>query len=61
VVAEVAVRAGLRGRTGEAPQQLRYVMEPSTTQSWRIADIVYPGEPSFWLSTYLEQLLAPQP
>jgi len=61
VVAEVAVRAGLRGRTGEAPQQLRYVMEPSPTQSWRIADIVYPGEPSFWLSTYLEQLLAPQP
>ena len=61
VVAEVAVRAGLRGRTGDAPQQLRYVMEPSPTQGWRIADVVYPGEPSFGLSTYLEQLLAPQP
>lgn len=60
-VAEVAVRTGLRGRPAEAPHQLRYVMEPSPTQGWRIANIVYPGEPTFRLSTYLEQLLAPQP
>ena len=45
----------------DAPQQLRFVFQHLPKEGWRIADIVYPGEPSFRLSTYLEQLLAPQP
>lgn len=57
----VAVWAGLRGRAAEQPQQLRYVFRLSPSDGWRIADIVYPGEPSFRLSTYLRQLLQEQP
>lgn len=59
--ARVAVRAGLRGRAASQPQQLRYVFQQSPDDGWRIADIVYPGEPSFRLSTYLRQLLNEQP
>jgi len=57
VEALVAVHAGLRGRPAEAPQQLRYVLHPSGAAGWRIADIIYASEPSFRLSTYLQQLL----
>ena len=61
LVARVAVRAGLAGRTTEPPQELRYVMDAPASGGWRIADIVYPGEPTFRLTDYLQQLLAPQP
>ena len=61
VVARVAVQTGLPGRNPVPPKQLRYLMEPSQEAGWRIADIVYPEEPTFRLSSYLRQLLSPSP
>jgi hypothetical protein len=59
--ARVAVQAGLRKRPLEAPQQLRYQLEPGPAGSWRIADIVYAHPAGFRLSSYLDELLAPRP
>ena len=58
--AQVAVQAGLRGRTAEPPQQLRFVFQHLPTEGWRIADIVYLHAPSFRLSTYLRNLVEEQ-
>ncbi len=55
----VAVQAGLRNRPAEAPQQLRYRMRPGPGGTWRIADIHYPGNPGFRLSSFLADLLKP--
>lgn len=63
--AAVAVQAGLRGRTMEAPQQLRYSLQQDSSGSWRIADITYllndPNNPSSVLSAILADLLKPAP
>jgi len=56
----VAVRAGLRNRSDEPLQQLRYILQNSQPEGWRIADIVYPGEPAFRLIPYLQHLLQEQ-
>lgn len=58
--AAVSVRVGLRNRPAEAPVQLRYRMRPGPGGSWRIADIHYPGEPGFRLSSFLAELLEPR-
>ncbi len=55
----VSVRAGLRNRPAETPQQLRYVMRPGPGGTWQIADILYRGDPGFRLTTFLAELLAP--
>ena len=47
---------GLRGRSSEQPQQLEYRMVQRDGR-WRIADIHYPGEPGFSLSSFLNSLL----
>lgn len=60
LLARIDVRAGLRGRGNDPPQQLRYELVDWGPNGWRIADIVYPGAPSLRLSTYLSKLLAPQ-
>jgi hypothetical protein len=57
----VAVQAGLRNRPSEAPQQLRYRLVRGPAGSWTIADIVYAHPAGFLLSSYLAELLAPQP
>jgi hypothetical protein len=57
----VAVQAGLRNRASEAPQQLRYQLVRGPAGSWKIADIVYSHPAGFRLSSYLAELLAPQP
>ena len=44
---------------GESPQRLRFRLEQQSEGSWRIADILYPGEPGFQLSAYLQELLKP--
>jgi hypothetical protein len=59
--ARVAVQAGLRNRTMEAPQQLRYQLVRGPAGSWKIADIVYAHPAGFRLSSYLAELLAPKP
>lgn len=57
LTAWVAVQAGLRGRMAEPPQRLRYILRQIPGEGWRIADIIYPQEPSFRLTTYLHELL----
>ena len=54
--AEVSVDTGLGGRSSGRPQQLEYSMVLRDGR-WRIADIHYPGEPGFSLSTFLSSLL----
>jgi hypothetical protein len=51
----VEVFAGL-GPSRTSPVPLDYVLSPAS-QSWRIADIRYPGEVSFSLRSYLQGLL----
>ena len=55
----VSVKAGLRDRLSEAPQQLRYqlVMDPFGT--WKIADIVYSANSGYNrpLTSFLAELL----
>ncbi|NQV10727.1 MAG: hypothetical protein HQ527_06140 [Cyanobacteria bacterium] len=55
------VLAGLRNRPLEAPHQLRYQLVRGPAGSWKIADIVYSHPAGFRLSSYLAELLAPQP
>jgi hypothetical protein len=60
----VAVQAGLRGRTSEPPQQLRYRLQQDPSGRWRIADIIYlqsDATPPFTLSGILADLLRPAP
>ena len=61
--AAVAVEAGLRGRTSERPQQLRYSLQQDSSGRWRIADITYlhnqPETPPSSLSGILADLLKP--
>lgn len=57
VEALVAVQVGLRGRSAEPPQQLRYLLRESSAHGWRIDDITYPEIPPFRLRTYLQELL----
>ncbi|MCT0206433.1 ABC transporter substrate-binding protein [Synechococcus sp. CS-1332] len=59
--ARVAVQAGLRNRPMEAPQQLRYQLVSGPAGTWKIADIVYAHPAGFRLTSYLAELLAPQP
>ena len=54
--AQVAVDTGLRGRSSGRPQQLEFRMVQRDGR-WRIADIHYPGEPGFSLSSFLNSLL----
>ena len=54
--AEVSVDTGLGGRSSGQPQQLEYRMV-LRDGLWRIADIHYPGEPRFSLSSFLSSLL----
>ena len=54
--AEVSVDTGLGGRSSGRPQQLEYRMVLRDGR-WRIADIHYPGEPGFSLSSFLSSLL----
>ena len=54
--AQVSVDTGLRGRSSGRPQQLRYRMVQRDGR-WRIADIHYPGDPGFSLSSFLSSLL----
>ena len=56
VNAQVAVDTGLGGRSSGRPQQLEYRMVQRDGR-WRIADIHYPGEPRFSLSSFLNSLL----
>ena len=56
VNAQVAVDTGLGGRSSGRPQQLEYRMVQRDGR-WRIADIHYPGEPGFSLSSFLNSLL----
>ncbi|MFM7312013.1 MAG: hypothetical protein ACKO0M_02410 [Cyanobium sp.] len=59
--ARVAVTVGISSRGPEAtPQILRYRLVPGSVAGWRIADITYPGEPPFRLSTVLGELLEPK-
>jgi hypothetical protein len=55
--ARVAVSIGRAGQASPTPRVLLYRMEPQPGGAWRIADITYPGEPGFRLSTYLDGLL----
>lgn len=55
--AQVSVEVGLLNRPADSPVQLRYQMLPTDTGTWRIADISYPGEPGFNLSSFLSELL----
>lgn len=61
LLASVAVQAGLRGRTAEPPQQLRYTLQQDNAGNWRIAEITYlPRDPEttpYTLSTILTELL----
>lgn len=59
IEALVSVQVGLRNRPAEAPVQLRYRMRPGPGGAWQIADIHYPGDPGFRLSSYLAELLEP--
>ena len=54
--AQVSVDTGLRGRSSGRPQQLEYRMVQRDGR-WRIADIHYPGESGFSLSSFLSSLL----
>ena len=54
--AEVSVDTGLGGRSSGRPQQLEYRMV-LRDGLWRIADIHYPSEPGFSLSSFLSSLL----
>ena len=54
--AEVSVDTGLGGRSSGQPQQLEYRMV-LRDGLWHIADIHYPGEPRFSLSSFLSSLL----
>ena len=54
--AEVSVDTGLGGRSSGRPQQLEYRMV-LRDGLWHIADIHYPGEPGFSLSSFLSSLL----
>ncbi len=56
----VSVQVGLRNRPAETPLQLRYRMRPGPGGSWQIADIHYPGEPGFRLTSFLADLLEPR-
>jgi hypothetical protein len=60
VEALVAVQAGLRGRTAEPPQQLRFLLRQASAQGWRIDDITYPTTPPFRLRIYLQELVGGQ-
>jgi len=56
--ARVAVRVGISTRTAEEPpQMLRFRLLPGAGGDWRIADILYQGDPPFALSSYLAELL----
>jgi hypothetical protein len=57
----VAVQAGLRNRPKEAPKKLRYQVVRGAAGSWKIAGIIYSHPAGFRLSSYLDELLAPQP
>lgn len=60
--ARVAVRVGISTRRSEEPpQMLRFRLVPDAAGRWRIADIVYPETPELRLSTFLKDLLKPQP
>ncbi|CAK6695477.1 hypothetical protein BBFGKLBO_01855 [Synechococcus sp. CBW1107] len=54
----VDVKAGLLNRAREQPVRLGYQMRPAPDGDWRVADIRYPGDPGFRLSSYLADLLA---
>ena len=54
--ARVAVDTGLRVPSPGRPQQLEYRMVQRDGR-WRIADIHYPGDPGFSLSSFLSSLL----
>ena len=54
--AQVSVDTGLRGRSSGRPEQLEYRMVQRDGR-WRIADIHYPGDPGFSLSSFLSSLL----
>ncbi|WP_255110346.1 hypothetical protein [Synechococcus sp. RedBA-s] len=55
--ARVAVQVGLGKRPADAPVLLRYRLVAGPSGAWRIADITYPGEPAFRLSSFLSELL----
>ena len=46
--------------TADAPVLLRYRLVAGPSGAWRIADITYPGEPGFRLSSFLSELLDTQ-
>lgn len=54
----VDVQAGLVNRAREQPVRLGYQMRPGSDDDWKVADIRYPGDPGFRLSSYLADLLA---
>ena len=54
--AEVSLDTGLGGRSSGRPQQLEYRMVLRDGR-WHIADIHYPGEPGFSLSSFPSSLL----
>jgi hypothetical protein len=57
----VPVQADLRNRPKEAPKKLRYQLVGGPAGSWKIAGIIYSHPAGFRLSSYLDELLAPQP
>ena len=54
----VDVQVGLLNRALEQPVRLGYQMRPGPNGDCRVADIRYPGDPGFRLSSFLTDLLA---
>ena len=55
----VSVQVGRRTRPTEKPVLLRFSMRPGPAGAWQIADIHYPVEPAFRLTSFLKDLLTP--
>ncbi|WP_233129935.1 hypothetical protein [Synechococcus sp. 1G10] len=54
----VDVQVGLVNRARDLPVRLGYQMRPGKSGEWKFADIRYPGDPGFRLSSFLADLLA---
>jgi hypothetical protein len=54
----VDVQVGLGQRARDRPVRLGYRMRPGPGGDWTIADIRYPGEPGFLLTSFLADLMA---
>lgn len=54
----VDVQVGLINRARDRPVRLGYQMQPGPGGTWTVADIRYPGDPGFLLSSFLADLLA---